>query len=44
MIADWREQPVNCGDVATLTVPIDPHRHDSRAASKRILESWLSLF
>ncbi len=44
MIADWCGQPVNCGDVATLKSPIDPHLHDRRAASKRILESWLKLF
>ncbi len=44
MIVDWCEQPVNCGDVATLAGPIDAHRHDPRAASKRIFESWLSLF
>jgi GMP synthase (glutamine-hydrolysing) len=44
MIADWCEQPVNCGDVATLTAPIDPYRHDQRTAARGILESWLNLF
>lgn len=44
MIADWCGQPVNCGDVATLTAPVDPNRHDQRALAKRILESWLKLF
>jgi GMP synthase-like glutamine amidotransferase len=44
MIADWCAQPVNCGDVETLTAPIDPHRHDPRAASRKILGSWLNLF
>jgi GMP synthase (glutamine-hydrolysing) len=44
MIADWCEQPVNCGDVRTLEAPIDPHLHDPREASRRILESWLKLF
>jgi GMP synthase (glutamine-hydrolysing) len=44
MIADWCEQPVNCGDVSTLPAPIDPGAHDSRAAARRILESWLQLF
>ena len=43
MIADWWEQPVNCGDVGTLTSPIDPHSHDPRSAAKRMLESWLAL-
>jgi GMP synthase (glutamine-hydrolysing) len=44
MVADWCEQPVNCGDVSTLTAPIDPGAHDSRAAARRILEAWLDLF
>lgn len=44
MIADWCVQPVNCGDVATLEEPIDPHRYDSAAAARRMLESWLRLF
>ncbi|MGA3204923.1 MAG: type 1 glutamine amidotransferase [Bryobacteraceae bacterium] len=44
MIADWCAQPVNCGDVAALTAPIDPHSHDQRTTSRRILESWLNLF
>jgi GMP synthase (glutamine-hydrolysing) len=44
MIADWCGQPVNCGDVATLEAPIDPHLHDPSAASKRIFASWLKLF
>jgi len=44
MIADWCGQPVNCGDVATLTAPVDPNRYDQRALAKRILESWLKLF
>jgi GMP synthase-like glutamine amidotransferase len=44
MIADWCEQPVNCGDVATIEGPIDPHLHDPRESSRRIIESWLDLF
>jgi GMP synthase-like glutamine amidotransferase len=44
MIADWCEQPVNCGDVRTLESPIDPHLHDTGEASRKILESWLKLF
>jgi GMP synthase (glutamine-hydrolysing) len=44
MIEDWCDQPVNCGDVATLTAPIDARLHDPRAAAKEILEAWLKLF
>ena len=44
MITDWCEQPVNCGDVATLAGPIDARLHDPRGAAKGILESWLKLF
>lgn len=44
MIEDWCRQPVNCGDVSTLRNPIDPHLHDTREASRRILQSWLDLF
>ena len=44
MIADWCDQPVNCGDVAALAAPIDPHLHHPRAVSQKILETWLSLF
>jgi GMP synthase (glutamine-hydrolysing) len=43
MIADWCSQPVNCGDVAQLTVPIDAGLHDTRAAAGRILKAWLNL-
>lgn len=42
MIADWCEQPVNCGDVA-VAGPIDPHAHETRESSKRIMESWVGL-
>ena len=44
MIADWCQQPVNCGDVAQLTAPIDPHLHDPRQSSRTIMEAWLKLF
>ena len=44
MIEDWCGQPVNCGDVETLTAPIDARLHDPRAAAKGILEAWLKLF
>jgi GMP synthase (glutamine-hydrolysing) len=43
MIVDWCQQPVNCGDVVTLTGPLDPHLHDPLESSRRILESWLGL-
>lgn len=43
MIADWCDQPVNCGDVATLPSPIDPHLHHPRAAAERIFEAWVNL-
>ncbi len=41
MIADWCAQPVNCGDVATLDVPIDPYTHDQAPSAQRIANSWL---
>jgi GMP synthase (glutamine-hydrolysing) len=44
MIDDWCVQPVNCGDMAQLTAPIDARLHDPRAAGRRMLESWLKLF
>jgi len=44
MIADWCEQPVNCGDVEALAGPIDAGLHDTRESARRILESWLGLF
>jgi GMP synthase (glutamine-hydrolysing) len=44
MIADWCGQPVNCGDVATLTAPINPDLHDSQETSRKIIQSWLQLF
>ncbi len=43
MIADWCEQPVNCGDVATLAKPVDPKAHDQSAAAERIIAHWISL-
>ncbi len=44
MIVDWQQQPVNCGDVATLPSPIDPHAYDQRAQAQRIIEAWLDCF
>lgn len=43
MIADWCDQPVNCGDVAALQAPIDPYRHNPRPAAERMFEAWLNL-
>ncbi len=42
MIADWCTRPVNCGDVATLTEPMDAHAHDQAALAARLLEAWVS--
>lgn len=44
MIADWSNQPVNCGDVAAIGRPIDPDLHDTRESAQKILEAWLKLF
>ena len=43
MIADWCDQPANCGDVETLPGPIDPHLHDPKDAAQGILKGWLDL-
>lgn len=43
MIADWCDQPVNCGDVATLKAPINPHLHNPRPAAERMFGTWLNL-
>jgi GMP synthase (glutamine-hydrolysing) len=42
MIADWCRQPVNCGDVATLTEPIHEDTHDQAPLAARLVEGWLS--
>jgi len=44
MIVDWCSQPVNCGDVATLDVPIDPYAADCGPAARTIVKAWLGLF
>jgi len=41
MIVDWQRQPCNCGDVATLPAPIDPHAFDQRAHAFQIIDRWL---
>lgn len=41
MVEDWSSQPVNCGDVATLDGPIDPHAVDQEALAEQILRRWL---
>jgi GMP synthase-like glutamine amidotransferase len=43
MIADWCQQPVNCGDVRMLKEPLDPAAHDTREASRGIIQGWLKL-
>jgi GMP synthase (glutamine-hydrolysing) len=44
MIVDWCAQPVNCGDVAGLDAPIDPHVVDLGPTAQTILDRWLALF
>ena len=41
MVADWCDQPVNCGDVQTLSQPIDPHAHDQSESAAEIITRWL---
>jgi GMP synthase-like glutamine amidotransferase len=43
MIVDWQAQPANCGDVALLPEPIDPHAVDSEALARTVLEGWLAV-
>jgi GMP synthase (glutamine-hydrolysing) len=43
MIDDWCRQPVNCGDVARLDSPIDPHAADPGPIARNILKLWLEL-
>ena len=43
MIEDWQRQPVNCGDVATLSNPLDPNAINQEPYARRILENWLSI-
>ena len=44
MIEDWCHQPVNCGDVAQFTAPIDPHFADTTQHARGLFQSWLDLF
>ena len=44
MILDWSAQPVNCGDVDTLVVPIDPHAADTAPLAEHVLDGWLGTF
>ena len=41
MIDDWQQQPVNCGDVATLAAPLDAHAFDQAPFAHSILDAWL---
>lgn len=43
MIDDWCAQPVNCGDVATLAVPIDAHAFDTAKLARMAMEGWLGV-
>jgi GMP synthase (glutamine-hydrolysing) len=44
MIVDWTGQPVNCGDVAGIESPIDPHAFDTAPLAERVLGNWLGLW
>jgi GMP synthase (glutamine-hydrolysing) len=44
MIADWSTQPVNCGDVATLDAPIDPHAYTQASPAAQIVKAWAGTF
>ena len=44
MIVDWSAQPANCGDIADLSEPIDPHAADTAGLARHILHGWLSGF
>jgi GMP synthase (glutamine-hydrolysing) len=43
MIVDWSSEPVNCGDVSTLTCSIDPGPAGSDSLARKILGAWLNL-
>jgi GMP synthase (glutamine-hydrolysing) len=43
MIEEWWTQPVNCGDVATMAHPVDPHALDQSEVANRIMLNWLSI-
>src|SRR5580698_1826938 len=43
MIDDWQAQPCNCGDVATLQQPIDPHSFDQSHHAAKIIDEWLAV-
>lgn len=43
MIVDWSAQPANCGDVGTLSAPIDPHAVDSESLARTVLDGWLAV-
>jgi GMP synthase (glutamine-hydrolysing) len=44
MVTDWSSQPVNCGDVATLTEPIDAHACHQADVAAQIVNSWVGTF
>jgi len=45
MIADWCSQDANCGDVAELKMPIEPHAHAARQQelAERVFTRWVEL-
>ncbi|HWZ30335.1 MAG TPA: type 1 glutamine amidotransferase [Bryobacteraceae bacterium] len=44
MIEDWSREPVNCGDIAMLSRPIDARAHDQSGLARQIMENWLQTF
>ena len=44
MIADWCEQPVNCGDMAAVGQAPDPSFVDLKPVARQIVNRWLDLF
>ena len=44
MIAYWSAQPLNCGDVNSLDIPIDPYAAGSAPLARRLLGGWLGTF
>ena len=44
MIADWCEQPVNCGDMTAIGQAPDPNFADLKPVARQIVTRWLDLF
>ena len=43
MIADWSTKACNCGDVATLSSPLDPKAHDQSHLAELFIDNWLEI-